>query len=161
AATNIVRHGQPVNGAEGGGVVLRLLSENGRTGVEMLALDRGRGIADVAAAMRDGYSTGGTRGGGLGAIARLSSRFDMVSAPGAGTILLSQIWTAPSPLHGATDPLLEIGAICLPIRGETYNGDAWVTSITPEGTTQVLIADGLGHGQFAEEASNSAVRSFI
>ncbi|HEV8445639.1 MAG TPA: ATP-binding protein [Gemmatimonadaceae bacterium] len=163
AATNIVRHGQPVDGAEAGGVVLRLLSEDGRTGVEMLAFDRGRGIADVGAAMQDGYSTGGTRGGGLGAIARLSSRFDMVSAPGAGTIVLSQIWTSPaSPFpRRAADPLLEIGAICLPVRGERSNGDAWVMAMTPEGTTQILIADGLGHGQFAEEASSSAVRSFV
>jgi anti-sigma regulatory factor (Ser/Thr protein kinase) len=163
AATNIVRHGQPVDGAEGGGLILRLLSESGRTGVEMLALDRGRGIADVGAALRDGYSTGGTRGGGLGAIARLSSRFDMLSAPGGGTIVLSQIWTSPSPprRRRTTDPLLEIGAVCLPISGETHNGDAWATAVTPDGITQVLIADGLGHGQFAEEASSSAVQSFI
>src|SRR5215468_10615694 len=53
AATNIVRHGQPVKGAEAGAVVLRLLSDNGQTGVEVLALDHGRGIADVGAAMRD------------------------------------------------------------------------------------------------------------
>jgi anti-sigma regulatory factor (Ser/Thr protein kinase) len=163
AATNIVRHGQPVNGADGGGVVLRVLSESGRTGVEMLALDRGRGIADLGAAMRDGYSTGGTRGGGLGAIARLSTRFDMVSAPDAGTIVLSQIWTSPVPpvLRKAKDPLVEIGAVCLPIHGEAHNGDAWVTSTTSGGKTQILIADGLGHGQLAEEASSSAVRVFV
>lgn len=157
AATNIVRHGQPLRGADGGAVVLRLLADGTRTGVEMLALDHGRGIADLPAAMRDGFSTVGTRGGGLGAIARLSSRFDMVSAPAAGTVILSQIWTSTPKRR---DGLVEIGAVCLPLHGEASNGDAWFASIADGGLTEVVIADGLGHGHDAAEASDFALRAF-
>jgi anti-sigma regulatory factor (Ser/Thr protein kinase) len=66
AATNLVKH------AKGGEVVVRTLSAAEGGGIEVLALDRGSGIADLAGALRDGFSTAGTAGAGLGAIRRLS-----------------------------------------------------------------------------------------
>ena len=50
----------------------------------MIALDRGPGMADVGASLRDGHSTTGTPGNGLGAIRRMASTFDIYSAPGQG-----------------------------------------------------------------------------
>jgi anti-sigma regulatory factor (Ser/Thr protein kinase) len=160
AAANIALHGGAVGreARETGGwgeVILRRLAYADRTGVEMLALDRGRGIDDVPRAMRDGYSTGGTRGGGLGAIERLSSRFDILSATGFGTILLSQICNP-----GARPPSVEVGAVCLPMPGQTANGDSWSTYSTADGLMRVLVADGLGHGSAADEASETATRVF-
>ena len=75
AARNVVRHGR------GGFVALRAL-EGAAPGIEVLAVDAGPGISDVAAALRDGHSTGGTAGQGLGAMRRLATAFDVWSAPG-------------------------------------------------------------------------------
>ena len=63
-ATNLVKHA-------GGGRML--LNVQGR-GIDLLALDTGAGMRDIAACMADGYSTAGTPGNGLGAVRRLSSR---------------------------------------------------------------------------------------
>src|SRR5262249_58696566 len=68
AATNLVKH------AGGGELLLRTLGSNGsRRGVGLLALDRGPGFGNLAEAMRDGCSTGGAPGNGVGARPRLST----------------------------------------------------------------------------------------
>lgn len=147
AATNLARHGG------GGHIIMRQLVA-GRDGVEILAVDRGRGIDDLAQAMRDGFSSAGSRGVGLGAISRLSSYFDIITATGAGTILLSQIWRSEQPA-----PMVELGAVCLPIAGETVCGDDW--TMTPAGRTmRLFVADGLGHGAAACDAAADAIRVF-
>ena len=147
AAMNVARHGG------GGEILLRALSDE-RAGVEMIAVDKGSGISDLDAAMRDGYSTRGTAGGGLGAMARQASVFDIVSAPGAGTIVLAQVW------HGnPARPKVEIGAICLALAGEDACGDDW-TAEPLRGGVRLLVADGLGHGAAAEVASADATRVF-
>ena len=66
AATNLARH------ARDGMIVLRNVGSGGNAGVEVVALDRGPGITDLAQAMEDGFSTAGTPGKGLGAIRRLA-----------------------------------------------------------------------------------------
>ena len=53
--------------------------------LEILALDRGPGMANLEQCLRDGYSTGSVPGQGLGAIMRLSSASDFYSIPGQGT----------------------------------------------------------------------------
>ncbi len=62
----------------------RSSSAAARQGVEVLALDRGPGIANLAASLRDGYSTAGSPGTGLGAIAAHGGEFDVYSQPGHG-----------------------------------------------------------------------------
>jgi anti-sigma regulatory factor (Ser/Thr protein kinase) len=156
AASNIASHGGSIGkDTRDGEVILRRLASAKRGGVEMLAIDRGRGIDDLPRAMRDGYSTGGTRGGGLGAIERLSSYFDILTGHGAGTVLLSQMWNG-----GEKRESVEVGAVCLPLQGETANGDSWSTCTTADGLTRILVADGLGHGSAADEASEAATRAF-
>ena len=82
-ARNIQRHG-------GGGTLLLRAVRVGLTGaVEVIAMDTGPGIRDLAAARLDGSSTRGTLGIGLGAIERLADTFEIVSAPGRGTILIA------------------------------------------------------------------------
>ena len=90
-ATNLVKHGG------GGELLLRTLGSNGTRGVALLALDRGPGFANLAEALRDGYSSSGTPGTGLGAIRRLSTLFDIYSVPGAGAALMATLW----PRHSA------------------------------------------------------------
>ena len=149
AATNLVRH------ATGGEVVFRSVHDRDDPAFEMLAIDRGPGIADLAESLRDGYSTGGTPGTGLGAIARLSRAFDAFTRPGTGTVLLARLGP-----EVAGPPRLPVGAVSLPKRGEEACGDQWHVEVAGDGRTRVLVADGLGHGLHAADASRLAVRIF-
>src|SRR5215469_14902283 len=81
-ARNLVRHGK------GGEIVIRehFLS------LELLALDRGPGMHNIAECLRDGFTTAGTAGTGFGSIKRLSDRFEVFSQPGHGTAVWVR-WT--------------------------------------------------------------------
>ncbi|HEV7498411.1 MAG TPA: ATP-binding protein [Vicinamibacteria bacterium] len=146
AATNLVKH------VGGGEILLRGLED----GVEVIALDRGPGMADVSASLRDGHSTVGSQGNGLGAIRRLATSFDIYSALGQGTAVLARIRSRPAV---RTTSRLEIGAVSLPKSGETLNGDAWLAGPTARGT-RILVVDGLGHGPVAHDAAQAAVAAF-
>jgi serine/threonine-protein kinase RsbT len=78
----------------GGGGVTRFeaLQEGGRRGLRLTFEDKGPGIADVAQALRDGFTTGYGLGLGLGGARRLSSEFDITSAPGQGTRVRITRW---------------------------------------------------------------------
>jgi anti-sigma regulatory factor (Ser/Thr protein kinase) len=146
-ATNLVRH------AGGGTVIVQGGESAGQ--LELVALDRGPGIANLAEALRDGYSTGGTRGEGLGAVARLADRCDVFSAPGQGTIVLATMGGSPA----AGSESIQLGGISLPVAGETRCGDAWAVCRLPD-RVAVLVVDGLGHGPAAADAAAEAVRVF-
>jgi anti-sigma regulatory factor (Ser/Thr protein kinase) len=157
SVNNVVKHGG------GGEVVLRQIS-NSQTGVEALIVDKGPGITDVERALRDGYSTAGTSGTGLGAVARLADSFDIYSSAGAGTALLVRIWASspganPSRHNRHSTHSVETGAVCLPRTGETACGDAWALAQSGDRTV-LMVADGLGHGPDAAAASMEAVRIF-
>lgn len=149
-ATNLIKHGG------GGTVVLRALEEEGQPGLETLAIDRGRGIADVAGCFRDGYSTAGGSGTGLGVVARLSELCDLYSAPGSGTVLISRIWKRSREAARLSSQLFETGAVSIAKPGEQACGDAWIVQRRPRGF-RAIIADGLGHGLGAHDAARAAV----
>lgn len=150
-AGNLIKH------TPGGG---RLLAQprlqGGVLGLDILSLDRGPGIANVGAALRDGFTTAGSPGTGLGAISRLADHFDIHSLNGVGTAILARLWP-----KGGEPPraLLEIGAVQLSKPRESVCGDNWAILPRPEGAI-LLVADGLGHGPGAAEASGEAVRTF-
>lgn len=150
AATNMVKH------AGGGEVLLRSLGPEQGGGMEVLALDRGSGMGNVAQCMRDGHSTAGSPGTGLGAIVRLSDVFDIYSRPGAGTVLLAQF--TKERRHQPINPV-EMGAVCQPKPGEDVCGDSWAAELQA-GRTMLAVADGLGHGVAAAAAAREAVRVF-
>ncbi|HET9390178.1 MAG TPA: ATP-binding SpoIIE family protein phosphatase [Steroidobacteraceae bacterium] len=145
AASNIVKH------AGRGQILLRPLSLEEVVGLEILALDRGPGIANVQASLQDGVSTAGSPGTGLGALARASDSFEIYAPAQRGTVLRLEIWSKPPPPSH-----LEIGAVCLPKAGETVCGDAWTVQGTP-GRYTALVADGLGHGMEAARAATAAI----
>jgi anti-sigma regulatory factor (Ser/Thr protein kinase) len=151
AATNIIQH------AGRGEILLRPFAFDAPTSLEVLALDKGPGIANVAEALRDGFSTGGSAGQGLGAIARLSTFFEISSAPGKGTALLARIGRVKS--KRPAEPGLEWGVVCVPKREEEVCGDAWAVTAGHVRNT-ILIVDGLGHGLHAFEAAREALRAF-
>jgi anti-sigma regulatory factor (Ser/Thr protein kinase) len=146
AATNIVKH------AGNGQILVRILERAGIHGVEILALDRGPGIANLKASMGDGVSTAGSPGNGLGALVRLSENFEVYAPQGRGSALRLEVWAKP-----VAPAELEVGAICFAKSGESVSGDAWGVE-SAKGRHAFLIADGLGHGPEAARASHAAVR---
>ena len=75
-ARNTVVHG-------GGGLArVETLRETGRRGLRLTFEDKGPGIADLEQAMKDGYTSGGGLGLGLGGAKRLSNDFEIYSRPG-------------------------------------------------------------------------------
>ena len=73
---------------------IRLRKVEGRRGIgiEIEAVDRGPGIEDSEAAMRDNFSSGGTLGLGLPGVKRLMDEFSLESAPGKGTRVTAVKW---------------------------------------------------------------------
>ncbi len=151
-ATNLIKHGG------GGEILLATYEEPGSSGIELIALDRGPGIADLQACLADGYSSAGTPGNGLGAVFRQSHLVDIASWPGLGTAILARLEPGPAP-KSKNDAVSPWGAVCAPMPGEDVCGDAWSVEDS-EGNRTILVADGLGHGPDAADASVQAVRVF-
>lgn len=158
-ASNIVKH------ARGGSILMRALSgaslegAGGRAvgdGLEILAIDDGPGIAEGA--RRDGHSTAGTLGIGLGAIERLAGRSEMYTRKDGGVVLLAQAWPSAPPVETAGRGF-EVGAISVPVAGEVECGDDWSVDVRGP-RARVLVVDGLGHGPLAARAAREAVASF-
>lgn len=150
AATNLAKH------ARDGVILVHPCRRGDVVGVQMLALDRGPGMRNPAECLRDGYSTAGSPGTGLGALSRTSDDFELFSTPGVGTVLLARVWSA-DPGHSPAD--LSVGAVAVAKPGQEVCGDSW--GAVQEGErTLLVVADGLGHGSEAAEASGLAVEVF-
>jgi anti-sigma regulatory factor (Ser/Thr protein kinase) len=148
-ATNILKH------AGYGRIVLRALDRSGVAGIELLGLDRGPGIANLTASRRDGESTAGSPGQGLGALARLSPTFEIYTQPRRGTALRIEFWARPA---GA--PAYETGVVCVAKPGESVSGDDWAAHFESQFAT-VLVTDGLGHGPEAARAARAATHVLL
>ncbi|HKP66074.1 MAG TPA: ATP-binding protein [Casimicrobiaceae bacterium] len=147
-ATNLVKHGG------GGTVLISPLTAKSVGGIEIIAIDRGPGIANVAASMRDGHSTAGSPGLGLGSLSRLATNLDIYSRKDSGTVLRFEVWNGAKAL-----PAMPVcfGGVCIAKRGETMCGDAWTIRAVHD-TQRMLVVDGLGHGSGAATAAQLAVR---
>jgi anti-sigma regulatory factor (Ser/Thr protein kinase) len=151
-STNMLKHGS------GGEVLVGAYEDNESQGIEVLALDKGTGMSNVAACLEDGYSSAGTAGHGLGAVIRQSHFVDIGSWPGVGTAVLARVAPGkPSTEKSAASPTW--GGVSIPKEGEDVCGDAWSVANLGDIRT-LLVADGLGHGPEAAEASVEAVRLF-
>ena len=85
-ARNIINYGG------GGEMLMQFLAEGARRGIRLVFIDKGPGIPDIALAMKDGYTTGGGMGLGLGGAKRLSSEFHIESRVGEGTRVTITRW---------------------------------------------------------------------
>jgi anti-sigma regulatory factor (Ser/Thr protein kinase) len=141
AASNLVKH------AKAGAMMLRADA----AGIEVVTVDAGPGIADVPAALRDGTSTAGTLGIGLGAIRRAADFCAVYSLPGRGTTVAARFLARRGdPEQGGWAGLIR------PLGDETECGDSYIARRTGAGVT-VMLCDGLGHGPLAAMASRAAV----
>jgi len=153
-ATNVARHGG------GGHLLLREVIAEDRKGLELISIDRGPGMADVAHSLRDGVSTYGSAGVGLGAIRRQADEFDIHSQagsePGHGTALLVRLWPDR---RAPVDKLAVVGSVSVPKPEELVCGDG--VAVAQSGTVvSLLVVDGLGHGVAAQQAANAACELF-
>ncbi|MFJ3644143.1 ATP-binding SpoIIE family protein phosphatase [Streptomyces sp. NPDC090108] len=151
-ATNLLKH------AGGGRLVIQLVGhpDPGAPGhaVQLVALDHGPGIPDVAAALRDGFTTSdASLGAGLGTCRRVSSTFDLYSGP-RGTVSVARIGQDPD--RPSTRPAFLTGGVNVPLARGEHSGDDW-SRVRAGSRLTLLLADGLGHGHKAAEASGAAV----
>jgi anti-sigma regulatory factor (Ser/Thr protein kinase) len=155
AATNLAKH------AREGTLLLRISRDGDRTGIELVTIDRGPGMADVGAALRDGHSTTGTLGIGLGAIRRAADFCDVYSLPGRGTTLAARFWPEPGAPSGYAGPRGNAGwsGLLRAIGGESQCGDSYAVARTG-GAVTAMMCDGLGHGPLAATASREAMAVF-
>ena len=78
--------------ANGGVCIIEVVSNGRNNGVRLTFSDNGPGIPDIAAAMRDGFSTGKSLGLGLPGTKRLVNEFDIKSKVGEGTVITILKW---------------------------------------------------------------------
>jgi serine/threonine-protein kinase RsbT len=90
AASELARNTVQYGG--GGLVTIEEVERPGRRGLRLVFEDKGPGIADVQVALRDGYTTGGGLGLGLGGARRLANEFEIESQPGRGTVVTYVRW---------------------------------------------------------------------
>lgn len=78
--------------ASSGRMCWRRISNAGRAAIELVFEDRGPGIADIACAMQEGYTSGGGLGMGLPGTQRLMDEMEITSEPGKGTTVMVRKW---------------------------------------------------------------------
>jgi anti-sigma regulatory factor (Ser/Thr protein kinase) len=149
--TNLAKH------ATEGVLVVRSVRAVTQAAVEVVAIDRGPGMADVGAAGRDGESTTGTLGIGMGAVSRLADASSVFSEPGRGTVVTARFHPRRGPLEEI--PPADTAGITRPIGGEEVCGDAYAVHRTP-GRLRLMMCDGSGHGPLAAAASRAAADVF-
>lgn len=151
-ATNLVRHG-------GGGEIALWWSpdSSGEPMIELVVMDSGPGMIDVARSFTDGYSTSGTAGSGLGSVRRAARQVDAWSHPRRGAVLWLRLGRRRHP--AAASGRFEIGALTTPRPGQECFGDAWAV-VERDGVLTALVVDGVGHGPQAADASRLAVAHF-
>lgn len=139
-------------------------------GLELFYWDTGPGIYNIDRAVRDGVSTSGSLGTGLGAIRRLMDQFDLYSTvrttsklslasarrTNHGTAALARKWQPGAKPDAMSMNRLGVWSRSHP--GEQTNGDAYLIK-THGASTLFAVIDGLGHGQGAKQAADTALDS--
>lgn len=148
-AGNLVRHAD-----SGGSILARTISTARGVGIEVLSVDHGPGIADLAAALNG--SNGQSRDGlgcGLAAVRRLATMFDVYTLAGAGTVVMARF------LPDGALATQRWSGISVAFDNGDQCGDAWAIA-EDNGRTTAIVVDGLGHGAKAAEAARAAVSAF-
>lgn len=150
-ASNLVRH------AVEGRLTLEPVTDGAHSGIKIESMDKGPGVSNVEEAIVDGFTTAGGLGYGLGTANRLMDNLDIASQPGSGTRITCQRWLREQ--NSASMPCpLEFGVATRPHpRMMGVNGDAFVIKQWAE-SALVGVIDGLGHGQWAHRAAQTAHR---
>lgn len=156
-ASNGIKH------AKDSCILLKPIDKGKARGIEIVYLDKGPGL-EIEKVQKDGFSTAGSLGVGLGAIKRLSSECHLYSQHGKGTCIVCRLYEKSTTPPLAVKNLLslekfEYSYICLPVSGEEHCGDDVALYICKD-YALVFVADGLGHGDFANQAVVKAKEIF-
>lgn len=154
-ASNLVKH------ARGGVITLLPLSEGKHVGMQIESHDKGPGIENVEQALTDGFSTVGSLGFGLGTVNRLMDELNIASQceqSNGGTHILCKRFLRKDPPRILSGPL-EFGVATRSHPLMDANGDTFVIKQWDE-SALVGVIDGVGHGQYALRAAQSA-RQYI
>lgn len=152
-ASNLIRH------ASGGTIKLSQIQDMERRGMQIESEDSGPpGIPYSKQAVTNGYAVADGLCVGLGAINRLMDDLEFSSRPVTGLRIICQRWLRPQASALSTRGLA-FGAAMRACRLLPENGDAFIIRQW-EGHALVGVIDGLGHGQFAQRASQTA-RQYI
>jgi anti-sigma regulatory factor (Ser/Thr protein kinase) len=165
AASNLHKH------AAQGALLLCVNRDGPQPGIDLVTIDAGPGVRDVSAAVRDGHSTAGTLGIGLGAIQRLADFSDLYSLAGSSTSLVARFGAVPGGTTPPDPPGIGRAArppepprpwagLLRPITGETECGDAY-GAVQAGGAVTAVLCDGLGHGPLAAAASAEGVAAVL
>lgn len=146
-ATNLVKH------AKGGEILVKKLDND--KGIEIIGIDHGPGILDIARMMVDGVSTKNTLGQGLGAIKRLCDFFQIYSLEGWGTIIVARVYNHDFPGECQKEKY-ELRSLLVAKAGEKKCGDNYLLKTSTD-TLMLFLGDGLGHGDEAALAVNTAI----
>ena len=153
AGTNLVRH------AQGGEILLGAWNEGAARGFDVISLDDGPGIANVEAALSDGYTTAEDDekglGTGLGAIARMSDVFDIHTDP-KGTTLYFGVG------HDRRRRRLpvDLSGVIVPKPGTEAGGDIYGIR-AGRGSGTIMLMDILGHGEAAAIDARTGLEAFL
>lgn len=145
-ASNILKH------AVRGELHLRVFDSPVLSGIEIIAIDRGPGF-DVHDCLRDGFSTRGTQGIGLGSMERQADVFD-VHADARGAVVLTRFYPRKTKTQD-----LRVGISQHSLHADPACGDIWSLAIEGQ-RISALIIDGLGHGEDAEVAARAGEVEF-
>lgn len=148
-ATNLLRH------AGRGSITLAAIEDSGKKGIRIESQDAGPGISDIDQALTDGYSTAGGLGLGLGTVNRMVDELDIYSGPRDGLHVVCQRWIRPRPARLFST--VAFGAATRARRSYEENGDTFLIKQW-EGNALAGVIDGLGHGPFAQRASQAALQ---
>lgn len=148
-STNLVKHT-----TSGGKILFKVNDEDNYTLI--LSIDKGTGISNITDSLTDGFSTSGTMGGGLGAVKRMSHFFDIYSSSD-GTIVLSIVYFNKQSQSG--HHFESFGSVHIAKPGESVSGDNFAFKDINK-NKMFIVADGLGHGYNAAEASSEAINGF-
>lgn len=151
--SNLVKH------AGGGQLLVKLIEQDGRQGIELLSIDDGPGMTDVTRMVADGVSTKNTLGQGLGAMKRLSDLFQVYSQKDWGTVILCRVFEEELPAF-KTPSKSDIRSVIVSKPGEQQCGDGFFFNLTPN-HVKLFLGDGLGHGPDAAHAVTKAGEAFI
>ena len=166
AASNLYKH------AVQGSLLLCVNRDGPQPGIDLVTIDAGPGLRDVSAAVRDGHSTAGTLGIGLGAIQRLADFSDLYSLAGRSTSLVARFGAVPGgatppdppgiggPARPPKPPWPPWAGLLRPITGETECGDAY-GAVQADGAVTAVLCDGLGHGPLAAAAAAEGVAAVL
>jgi hypothetical protein len=143
AGSNLLKH------AAGGELFVGVAGTGGAAGLQILAMDRGRGLT-----ARDDAEAAGAAGmtrRGLRAIQHAATTFDVYSA-GDGTVLGATV-------YGDGVPALPVGGLSVAAHGRTGGGDGWA-AWTAGALTSLFVCDGVGGGAEASAATGAAIDAF-